>query len=218
MSEERGTTSAGEAEPAFLAPRSSSGGRPSAVNPAVKLERRVSLGFAGFFYGFLGLAGAVWLFNTNVKIASLFALKNPISEVLLGVGAGVLIAGACGGLAAIWKPARELEKEFGWILGEQRKFEIVILAVLSAVAEEFFFRGAMIQAVGPWVAIAVFSALHWPVNRAFLLWPFLALAVGILLTWERQVTQGLVAPILTHAVVNGINLWRITDTYRTWKE
>jgi len=200
--------------PAAPAPK----GRTSAINPHVKLERRVAPLFAGFFYGFLALAATVWLFAQNGRIGALLVPTNALRDVGLGLGAGLLLAGACWALPSIWGTARELEKEFGWILGEQRKWEVIVLAVLSGFAEEFFFRGAMYAAAGPIVTTILFGALHWPVNWSFRMWPFLALAAGAVFAMEVRVTGGLLAPMITHAVVNGVNLWRITDKYRVWKE
>lgn len=194
-------------------------GRPSAVKPAVKLERRVSLFFAAFFYGFLALAAWVWLDRGfRVEPAELWIPRNWPVDVGIGLGAGLLLAFATPGIVARAGPARELEREFGWILGEQRGTEIVVLAILSGAAEEYFFRGAMYRAVGPVVSTLLFAALHWPVNWSFRLWPFFALAAGIVFAAERQLTGAVVAPAISHAVVNLVNLLRITRKYRVWRE
>jgi hypothetical protein len=190
------------------------------VQPDVKLERRISPLFALFFYGFLALAAALWLYAKAGPAAfrALVTPRNPLLDVGLGLGAGALIAAGCASFASWWGAARDLEKEFGWILGEQRKWECAVLAVVSGVAEEFFFRGAVWATVSPWIGTAIFAVLHWPVSRAFRLWPFLALAAGAVLAMERQVTGGLIAPIITHVTVNAVNLWRITTKYRNWSE
>ena len=94
--------------------------------------------------------------------------------------------------------------------------------MLSGVAEEFFFRGAMMAALGPTLATFIFAALHWPVNKAFAIWPVFALSAGVILALEGILTRvppapvGLIAPMLTHVTVNLLNLWRITDRYRIW--
>ena len=190
------------------------------MQPNVKLERRISPLFALFFYGFLTLAGALWLYAKAGPGAfrALMVPKNLLLDLTLGLGAGALIAGACASLGSWWGTARELEKEFGWILGEQKKWECLLLAVVSGVAEELFFRGAVRATVSPWIGTAIFAVLHWPVSRAFRLWPFLALAAGAVLAMEREVTGGLIAPIITHVTVNAVNLWRITSRYRVWRE
>lgn len=195
------------------------GGRPSAVKPGAKLERRVSLFFAFFFYGFLAMAAWVWLDRGfRVSPADVWVPKNWMLEVGLGLGAAVILAGATPILVRRFGPAKELEREFGWILGEQRGYEIVALALLSGAAEEYFFRGAMYRATGPIVSTILFAALHWPVNWAFRVWPFFALAAGLIFAAQREITGTVVAPAITHAFVNLVNLFRITRKYRAWKE
>ncbi len=194
-------------------------GRPSAVQPEVRLERRVGPFFALLFYGFLILAAWVWLdrgFRSG--LAEAWIPRNWPMDVAIGLGGGLLFV-ALTPLVTRWSaPARELEREFGWILGEQKAWEIVLLALLSGVAEEFLFRGAMYRAVGPVMSTVVFAAVHWPVNWSFRLWPFLALAAGSILALERHATGTLLAPAITHVLVNLVNLFRITRKYRVWKE
>lgn len=206
----------GRAEPdAASAPQA---GRPSAVQPSIRLERRVSLLFGLIFYGFLFAAGWVWMEATGQDALALWRPRNLALEIAVGLGAGLLVVAATplvvGGLSA----ARDLEREFGWILGEQRAWECVLLAVLSAASEELFFRGAATAALGPLLSLILFGALHWPVNAHFRAWPVFALLVGALLTAERSWTGTLIAPALTHAVVNAVNLVRLTRKYRIWNE
>lgn len=194
-------------------------GRPSAVQPQKRLERRVPPLFAVMFYGFLALAGWVWLLgNSKVNPKDYFAFRNPWLEIGLGFGAAVVLVGACATVPSWWRPARELEREFGWILGEQRKWEVVILAVASGTSEELFFRGSLDAAVGPVIATAIFAILHWPVSKSFVIWPFFAVAAGAVFTMQRHVTGGLIAPMITHVLVNLVNLWAITSKYRVWSD
>ncbi|HEU4338873.1 MAG TPA: CPBP family glutamic-type intramembrane protease [Planctomycetota bacterium] len=136
----------------------------------------------------------------------------------IGLGVAALIAGATVVLSRLVPAARDLEKEFGWILGEQRPAEIVFLALLSGVAEEFLFRGALHEFIGPILATALFSAVQWPVNGSYRLWPLFALLAGSALAAERIWTGSLIAPAVTHAAVNGVNLLRLRSRYRVWKE
>ncbi len=193
-------------------------GRPSAVEPTVKLERRVSPFFGFIFYGFLFAVAWVWLQAGAIDVRALWTPRNLALELAVGIGAGVLLAGATPWFVRAVPVCRELEREFGWILGEQRAWECLYLAILSGVAEEFFFRGALHQAVGPWLGLVVFAALHWPVNGQFAAWPFTALVAGVVLTAERMWTGTLVAPVATHIIVNAVNLLRISRKYRVWKE
>ena len=195
------------------------GGRPSAIQPEVKLERRVSPFFTTLCYGFLAAAAWIWLMvGAKIDPLTLFQSSNWVRDIGIGlVGAGVMV-GASVLLTRQLPAARELEKEFGWILGEQRPVEIVYLALLSGVAEELLFRGALHEFIGPILATALFAAVHWPVNWSFRLWPVFALLAGALLAGERIWTNSLVAPVVTHVAVNAVNLFRIARRYRVWKE
>ncbi|MBI4564345.1 MAG: CPBP family intramembrane metalloprotease [Planctomycetes bacterium] len=194
-------------------------GRPSAIQPAVKLERRVSPLFGLFFYGFIFFAAWVWVDRgLQTTAGALWASPQWARDIAVGVGGAALLCVATPLLVAVSPAARELEREFGWILGQQRAWEVAYLAVLSGAAEEFLFRGAMYEAMGPVASTAIFAAIHWPVNRSFRLWPVIALAAGIVLAAERAWTGNLVAPAVTHALVNAVNLWRITRKYRAWSE
>jgi membrane protease YdiL (CAAX protease family) len=192
-------------------------GRPSAVQPHVRLERRVPPFFATFAYGFIFIAAWIWLvIGAQIDPLKLWISSNWPRDLAIGLGAGLAIAGASALASRASAAARDLEKEFGWILGEQRQGEIVYLALVSAVAEEFLFRGAFHHFIGPWLATALFAAVHWPVNWSFRLWPLFALLAGAVLAGERIWTGSLIAPAVTHAVVNGVNLTRLTRSYRTW--
>lgn len=194
-------------------------GRPSAIEPTVKLERRVSPFFATLFYGFIFAAAWIWLVvGARTDPLELWSSSNWIRDLATGLGAAGVIAGASAVLTGRVPAARDLEKEFGWILGDQRRWEIVYLALLSGAAEEFLFRGALHDFMGPWLATALFAAVHWPVNWSFRLWPLFALLAGGVLAAERIWTGSLIAPVVTHAAVNGVNLLRLSRKYRVWKE
>jgi hypothetical protein len=160
----------------------------------------------------------VWLFGLGRDARAEWVPKNLLLEIGVGIGAGLILAGATPWAVRSVGAVRELEREFGWILGEQRTWECVYLALLSGVAEEFFFRGAMMHAMGAWWALLVFACLHWPINGTWKAWPFTAAAAGAILTAERIWTGTLIAPVITHVLVNMVNMIRITRKYRTWRE
>jgi len=198
---------------------SSGTGRPSAIQPKVQLERRVSPFFATISYGFIAIAAWIWLvIGAKVDPLDLWTSSNLSRDLAVGVGVGAALVGGWLLLLRASQAARDLEKEFGWILGEQRSVELAFLALLSGAAEEFMFRGAFHQFIGPVLATALFAGVHWPVNWSFRLWPALALLAGAALAAERIWTGSLIAPVVTHVVVNGVNLSRLARKYRTWKE
>jgi membrane protease YdiL (CAAX protease family) len=193
--------------------------RESPLHPGVKLERRLPVFYASFFYAFP--AAVAWIWLEAAKPGRSLALWAPAHwpvDLAIGVGAGI-----AGGLLSVvlvkafgW--ARRLESEFGWILGGQRVWEIAWIALLSGCAEEFLFRGALQEKFGIWIATAVFAVIHWPVNPNFRAWPFLAAVAGLGFGGLQIWTDSLVAPAAAHVAVNFINLLRITKRYRAWDE
>jgi hypothetical protein len=163
------------------------------------------------FYLFLALGGLVGLAAQGRRI-DLELLVVPASwwlDVGLGVGAGVA-------LLALWlvvrrasAAARKLEEILARLLGPVGREEVLALAVISAVAEEVAFRGALQGAVG-WVpAAVVFALLHLGPGAPFRLWSGYALAGGLAFGWLADHRQALAAPILGHLLVNLVQLRRL---------
>ena len=194
-------------------------GRPSAIQPQVRLERRVSPFFATICYGFLAAIACTWLLiGAKIDPLTLWASSNWLRDIAIGLGAALVLAGGWAMSTRLSPAARELEREFGWILGEQRPGELVYLALVTGVSEELFFRGALHHFIGPLLTTALFAVLHWPVNWSFRLWPVFALFSGAVMAGEQLWTGSLIAPAVTHVAVNGLNLARLARKYRIWKE
>ena len=195
------------------------GTRESPLHEGVRLERRLPAFYAAFFYAFPAAVAWIWLHHSKPgRSLALWAPADWPADLALGVGAGmaILLVTWTLGRFCVW--TRRLEAEFGWILGAQRKWEIAWIALLSGCAEEYLFRGALQEKFGIWAATAVFAVIHWPLNRNFLPWPFIAGVVGLGLGGLAIWTDSLVAPAAAHVVVNFVNLWRITERFRGWDE
>lgn len=182
--------------------------------------RKVHLFYGVMFYGFIGAAGLIWISQMGrPSLTDLFSVHDRVVTYGVGIGAGVLIAVASTAIVKWFAPARTLEQEFGWLLSNQNVYEIAILAVLSGVAEEIVFRGALRHMFGPIVTVVLFAAAHPPFNSRLMFWPFFALIVGIIFEMEFVWTgESLVAPILTHITINFINLLRISVKFRVLEE
>lgn len=179
-------------------------------------ERSISLAYAIVFYGFLALCAGVWIhFKGPRPIVEMFATHDLGWSILIGTGIGLGCVFLSWVSLKIFPWARLLEEEFGWMLGEQPRGDILVLAIASGMAEEIFFRGAMQPHLGLWGTSAVFGAIHFPINDRYRGWPVFAFVMGVLLGWEFQVTGTLWAPILTHTTVNFCNLWSIVTKYGT---
>ena len=77
---------------------------------------------------------------------------------------------------------------------------VLSITLLNAVAEELFFRGAVVAAVEPWrpaltSTIVYATATAATANLALVV---AAAAMGTVLSLERTSTRGVLAPIVTH--------------------
>ncbi len=198
-------------------------GEPDAVPfpaaPGPGEDRRLPPLYATLFYAIPAALAWAWLrWARPGRSRELWAPSDWPADLAAGAAAGLAIVALCwvAGRHFLW--TRRLEAEFGRFLGEQGKGEIAWLALVSGCAEEYFFRGAMQEQFGIWIAAAVFAAVHWPIHRGLLPWPFLAGAIGLALGGLREWTDSLVAPAAAHVLINGINLLRITRRFAAWDE
>ncbi|MEK7448206.1 MAG: CPBP family intramembrane glutamic endopeptidase, partial [Planctomycetota bacterium] len=109
----------------------------------------------------------------------------------------------------LFKLVQVLEEEFRNILGPLNGQEIFLIACFSAVGEEFFFRGALQPKLGLIPTALLFGLLHFPINKKYLIWTIFAVVMGFLLGWLYLYTGSLVTPIITHFIINQINLYRL---------
>ena len=167
--------------------------------------------WAWIFYLVLAIAGVVWLGIRHGTIESGVFVKPEawLTDLGIGLGAGALL---CGG----WEIARRLlpqplliERHFAEVLGPMTRSEAVVLALLSAIAEELFFRGALQDSFGMWPAAALFSLLHLGPGREFRLWTLFAAVAGIVLGALVLWRGALLAAIVAHGLVNAVGLSRL---------
>ena len=83
---------------------------------------------------------------------------------------------------------------------------IVLLAVLSAFAEELLFRGLL----QPWIGVVpqavIFGVAHYIPGPSRWVWAGWAAVVGLALGGMFQLSGSLLGPVVAHAVINGLNL------------
>ncbi len=159
------------------------------------------------FYLILALAGIAWMgWRGDLGWR---AFLSPASW-LRDLGAG-LMAGA--GLVAVWRiagryvaAAQRLERRLAELLGDVRRDEILGLALMSGIAEETFFRGGVQGSWGWLWATALFAVLHTGPGPSFRMWTLFAAIAGLVFAGLTEWTGNLLAPVVAHVVVNGINL------------
>ena len=173
---------------------------------------RALLPLAAGFYLLLGTAGVVWigLHREGPLPLSLFLRPATLAgDLLLGGAAGGALL-ALWAAARRWLPlARRLERRLAAALAGTTRQEALALAVLSALAEEVFFRGAVQGAFGLWPAALLFALLHSGPKRDLALWGLFALAAGLAFG-ALAAARGALAPAVTaHFVVNAVGLRRL---------
>ncbi|MGE5507851.1 MAG: lysostaphin resistance A-like protein [Chitinophagales bacterium] len=132
-------------------------------------------------------------------------------NLILGTGAaaGLVVAVLVFGLyrlvpvyAAAIRPVVQLFRQFpgGWLW---------VVAALSPVGEEAFFRGALQPLLGLFGAALVFGVLHTGFRRSNLAYGLTAAAAGCLFGLAFQYTGELWAPVVAHALYNTLAAWMI---------
>lgn len=162
------------------------------------------IGFFGIYY----FHSADYLINSfDVELAS-------VALGFLCAFGVIIISILCSGFKVI----EDLEKEFKVILGKLSWFSVIVIALVSGIAEEVFFRGLLQPFLGITVTSIIFGVLHFPVKRVYFIWTVFAVAMGFLLGFLYEQTGSLVAAIITHVVVNMVNLFRISNDHLAFPE
>ena len=163
---------------------------------------------AALFYGLLVVAAVLW---NGIRGRALL----PPGEVALGLGAGVVTAVgtvALGVVAYRLLPVmRRLADELAPALVDGVAYRsLILISVFSGVGEEAFFRGALQQEFGLVVASLAFGLAHVGPDRRYLIWTVWAILAGFLFGALYEVTGGLLAPMVAHALHNAATflLWK----------
>ncbi len=203
-------------------------------------DRGAFLNFVGYVLGGLALSafGLSWLSGIDL------AARLSWDWRALGWGlVGVLpLAGLFVAVYQLpWSAARTirefLQQELAPSLAQLKWFDLILVAGLTGVAEELFFRGWLEPAVAlGWVWLARGFAVE-PLGQTGLLWlgrlvgsvlfgaahlvtifyGLFAFLVGVYLSWLQTVVEpnNLLIPIVTHAVYDYFGFVMIVRLYRS---
>jgi membrane protease YdiL (CAAX protease family) len=163
------------------------------------------------FYGvLLALAAAwAWLDGRSLLFASAEAAQRgirPLFDAGAGAAVGLAIVALSNWLTRTTRTGERLARALARLLGRRNLGECVALALVSGVAEEAFFRGAMQPRLGLLATSLLFALAHFAPRRDLLPWTAFSLAAGLVLGGLFDATGNLVAPVVAHAVVNAVNL------------
>ena len=193
--------------------------RPSGRPGSGPNRRRISLvGTAIVFYAVLLGAAVLWAWLAGDSLFYLSAEAEvrgvrPLRDFGLGIVAAVLVILLSDQLTRRTRAGEDLARALAQHLGRLSLAECVLLAAVSGVAEEAFFRGALQPRIGLVAAALVFGIAHFVPRRELAPWAVFALAAGLLLGILFESTGNLVAPAVAHALINAVNLRLLSVRY-----
>jgi membrane protease YdiL (CAAX protease family) len=169
------------------------------------------VGTAGLFYGLMLAASLAWahwmerpLFYASARAARVGVDWG--ADTALGLGAAVLLVVASRMFALRTRSGARSARALAELLGPVGLRAALWLGVVSGVAEEALFRGVVQVETGWILASLLFGLAHLAPRRDLVPWTANALVAGFLLGALFDVTGNLLAPVLTHSVVNALNL------------
>lgn len=172
----------------------------------------VALQVAGCLYVMMLVAALVWLWaGDRMQVLPEHALGR--HGMLASAGTG-LAAGLLGAwlltLADRFSSVQSCTDRIANLLGSLGDNQILALSVLSAVAEEVFFRLAVQDALGMPIAVALYVLLN--TGPGFWSSSWLALCGGLLFSGLVELGFGLLSATTAHAIINYLSLRRILPT------
>lgn len=188
------------------------------ISPAGRGARRGPAPLALAVYGgltvvTLGIAFARG--QSPITTEPWIALPDGLGHVL-GIALGLAIAGVTVGASRAfvrrWSWARALHNDLRPTIRDAGDVTLVVLGVASAVAEELFFRGLLVPAVGLLISSLAFGALHQLRGRVGWAWAGWATVMALVFGVLFLATGSLLGPIVAHAAINVSNLRFIRDT------
>jgi hypothetical protein len=176
-------------------------------------DRSLALGLAGA-YAVLAIAGGV--------LAYFFAGGRPFSHpapwlqlpdlaaaalsIAIGVAFAFVIVVTTRLSVARFQWARQLHVELQPVARRFGTGETLLVAALSSLGEELFFRAFLVPVVGIIGSSLLFGLLHQVRGQSRWVWAAWATGVGLFFAGLYQLTGSLLGPIVAHALINATNL------------
>lgn len=190
------------------------GAAPLRPKPGWRLVRLASL-----FYGAMLLAAALWRvgwFGEPLFYASDVAATQGVdwlSDLAVGLLAAALVVFVSWHFTLRTRSGTALARALAEAIGPVSIPQGLLLAVISGICEEAFFRGALQPRAGLLLASILFGLAHFVPRRELVPWSAFSLASGLLLGGLFELTGNLLAPIAAHVGVNAVNLPLLARRY-----
>ncbi len=175
------------------------------------------VGISLIYLGVL-VVSLAWCYFGSIEV---FRPRDPqvvVTQVLWSLLTGIILVFL---ITAIHHRSRIFDNLEGAVrsrLGDLSRTGVLSLSLLSSVAEEFFFRGAIQTTVSdlgnsPMLGLVatslLFGFLHMGRDKTYVPWTLFAIGCGFILGYGFMVTGNILVPITIHFLINGINMWRI---------
>ncbi|GAB4254902.1 MULTISPECIES: CPBP family intramembrane glutamic endopeptidase [Deferrisoma] len=132
--------------------------------------------------------------------------RDPVSGLWWGLGVGALLTAVGQVLTRRTAWGRRLEALLARLVRGLHPVDAILLAVLSALAEELVFRAILLPYAGLWGSSALFGLAHWVPREGLWPWGVWAFVAGLALGGTALATGGILAPTTAHFVVNAVGL------------
>jgi membrane protease YdiL (CAAX protease family) len=165
-----------------------------------------------YFYGAMIGAALLWrmgLYGESILHAPGHASASQIPwvrDMLIGVVTGLAVVAISALMTRLTQWGEALAQAIGQSLRGISVRDALLLACASGLGEELFFRAALQPRVGLVWASLLFGVVHFVPRREMIPWSLFAVAAGLLFGLLFEWTGNVVAPVVAHAVVNGVNL------------
>lgn len=170
-------------------------------------------------YGPMGALGASWAYWARGAVfrAPVTSWTTPHTSLFLGGWCLIatllafLVVATTRWLVQRTRWARRLHLTLrGPLLGLSAS-RIALLSVLSATAEELFFRAALTPSVGVWVSALIFGLCHLTPKAGGWTWSLWAFVMGLVFALLFLASGSLLPSILAHALINHENMHYICN-------
>ncbi|MCE1246404.1 MAG: CPBP family glutamic-type intramembrane protease [Firmicutes bacterium] len=158
----------------------------------------------------------VWIFLRRIPVFE--NIKFDKGSIILGILMGGVVLASSGLFYLIDKFAfnlkmREMIEKMIYPIFSKVSFpDIIMMAVMSGIAEEVFFRGILMKEFGIIAASLIFGALHTSSKDTWFMGFWSALA-GVFFCILYIKTGNLLVPIIAHAVNNFVGVMYIRYIY-----
>lgn len=156
--------------------------------------------------GMVLISALWWQQRAHAPLWQTLVGDTPWCSVVLGTVVGLAFAAIAWVAFSRSSVGRAILADLNMWLDFQRltSAHILLIALSAGVGEEVLFRGVIQQHLGLALTALLFGLLHF-INLWYVAY---ATVAGLVLGWLAESTDALLAPIICHALVDGLLLWR----------